>query len=587
MKKFSLAVVAALGFLFVLLAALPAQQAPPAAAARPPDQPTITDALRGQDARLAVSVTLTAPRIQVGELVEQLARQSGVTLTVKDDTGAGNAEVTVALRHVPLADAMDSLWALVSYQNAEWEWRRSGDAGHYAYQLARSDAARRLASALKSQIQSDVENQAKTLEDALKMSPDELKQAADSDDLIQSMVTDGRVRPSISLFATLPTDVQTSLLRDHKTLGIPVSDLSPQMQGYVDQLCRLQQDLTTRMLAEHPEILTAPRLAWVPPFSAVVPRPKIVGISVHATPVSMAPVMTVDLGWGSGGIVGGLQEDRALRRKVDALWMLSGDAADDPQTARKAAALPASPVGGEENPYQRRLLELAQASPLSLMARIPQAKGYQDNASDVRPSGMTVQAYLEHLKKNAKYEHKWRDGVLLVANPAWVVLDDDDVVPPWAVVRRLRDAEAAQDGFLSLDDLSGAASELSEPTLRRLARQFPVMENVAVWHDLLALYHQDVGARSYLLSPQGSSRRDVLETVASTLNVNIDALNQQGIMPHTRLVQRPGTRNGVPSREIMIGIIKPGGTVLADQGFGYTGREYRPGVAMPPPGGKT
>lgn len=559
-----------------------AASAAPAQAAPKPSPFALTEEMRRQDPRLQKRVTLVSPRVHIGELMEHLARQSGVAVAASDATGAGDAEVTVALHDVPLGDAMDALWSLVSYQSAEWEWRRSGDAGHYEYQLARSDAARSLASAMKAQIQGDVENQAKTLIDALKMSPEELAQVGAKDPLVQSMIDDGRVRPSISLFAALPPDVQSDMLRNQKTLLIPVSDMTPQMQVYVDQLWQWQQDSTDKGFREHPEWLTAPPPPWYkgPPPSRIVPKPKDVGISVHVSPVSAAPMMTVDLGWGSGDFFGGLWEDKALRRRLDAFWRLSGDADGDAQTAKKAATPKTPPPSEKDSQYPNRLIELAQAAPLSLIARVPQAQGTVSiSTGDVRPYGMTVQAYLDLLDKEAHFQHKWRDGVLLVSNPAWFVLDNDDVVAPWAVVRRLRDAEAAAgDGFLSVDDLARTASDLSEPSLRRLARQYPVMDSVAHWRDLLALLHREPSLRPYLLSSQGSTRRTALEAVAPTLGLNIDPLYRQGIMPHTRLVQRQGTLGGAPARTIMIEVVKPDGSLLASQGFSYPSRQYRPSV---------
>ena len=105
----------------------------------------VTAAMRKADARLQTRVTLRSPRILVGEMLERLSRQSGVTLTADADSLTGGDSVAVSLRDVPLADAMNALWSLFSYRHAEWDWRRNairGESGRYAYTLARPDYAR-------------------------------------------------------------------------------------------------------------------------------------------------------------------------------------------------------------------------------------------------------------------------------------------------------------------------------------------------------------------------------------------------------------------------------------------------------------
>ena len=79
-----------------------------------------------QDARLEKRVTLSEPRVWLGDLLEKLTAQTGVSLSAGDSgDGAGDPEVTVFVTGTRLKDLMSALWSLVSYRGAEWHWHCS------------------------------------------------------------------------------------------------------------------------------------------------------------------------------------------------------------------------------------------------------------------------------------------------------------------------------------------------------------------------------------------------------------------------------------------------------------------------------
>src|SRR5436309_2094756 len=73
-------------------------------------------AMRQEDPRLEQRVTLTSSRIYLGDLLERLAAKTSVAVAADASDGAADEQVTVFLRDVPLAETMDALWALMSYQ---------------------------------------------------------------------------------------------------------------------------------------------------------------------------------------------------------------------------------------------------------------------------------------------------------------------------------------------------------------------------------------------------------------------------------------------------------------------------------------
>jgi len=489
----------------------------------------LPDAMRQADPRLEKRVTLVAAHLPIGELLEVLSQRSGVALTANDRTEAGDTEVTVALHQAPLADAMNALWSLVSYRQAEWEWRRQGDAKNYRYELARSGAARSLSARLREQLQKEFEGQADTLISALKMTPEELAQAAKRDRLLGSLIDDDRVRPGMSIFAALPPDLRSAVLKGGQTLEIPV------------------------------------------------PEPQKLFISTLHLSGEIAPCLLIDTGFGSINYVGGGYMEGGWREKLAALWMLPGDDLDDPQSAKQAPA-PRPPAAPDaRRPLHSRLLQMAEAAPFSFIARLPD----EGSAGDDLPPHQSLKAYLSRLQETKHVQSKWRHGILLLTTPALLIEDADNPPAPWPLVKRLRDAEAPGDGFLPLAELAHAAHQLSRPQLRRLAAYFPVMDSIAQWQDLFALYDESVSLRPYVKSPAGSTRGDVLETVASNLGLSQTQLNQPGVRTRTRLVEKQHPERKPPTHEITVEVVTDKGDVLAAQGLTYPAHQFQPGVEAP------
>lgn len=124
------------------------------------------------DSRLSKRVTVVGGRMFVGELLEKLSQQTGVTITASDKDGADGERIAVYLKDTPLFDALDSLWALLSYRRAEWMWEVTGDKPErYAYHLVRPLAARNLPVKVQDEIQRDFERHASMMLQGIHLKP--------------------------------------------------------------------------------------------------------------------------------------------------------------------------------------------------------------------------------------------------------------------------------------------------------------------------------------------------------------------------------------------------------------------------------
>lgn len=250
--------------------------------------------------------------------------------------------------------------------------------------------------------------------------------------------------------------------------------------------------------------------------------------------------------------------DKKWRGKIADGWMLSEDAARDEAASGgelKAPDKEALPPEQGERLYPlvlRRLRQVSDAAPLSLMARLP-APGKRTGSipPNLRkpPYGQTVQAFLEALTANQPHlRHKWREGILLLSDPVALLEDSEEARVPWAVFKELRAArEAAPSGLLSLAHLFSAARQLTPPQLQHLGDdEFPQLREVAQWHDLYRRLERAPEILERLYTERGAP----LSIVASALRTNprMEPLLQNPDAAYVRLITRHDDTRQPPVR---------------------------------------
>ncbi len=534
----------------------------------------ITATMRKADTQLETRVTLRSPHILLGELLERLSKQSGVPLIADDWSTVGSDSVTVSLRNVPLADAMNALWSLFSYQHAEWDWQRrtvKGQPGKYIYTLARPNYARFLAEHLQEQVQVDFEAQAQELFDALNMPHDQLKEAAKTNLLFSSLLDDGRVRPGMEILASLPPETLQNVLQNHQSLSVPVSQLSPEAQASLNASWDWED---------------SKGIGYHHPDGSVQPLPRADRISVYTfnEPDLAAPGLYVDSGRGSGEYFGGGFMQKDWQKKIAARWTEPGDDADNPASAHVLAAPKKSPPADSDTPHPLAdyLLRFAEAAQVPLMARVPHTMDTQTPSDTVSqaPTTNTVRTFLAQAQQGPLLmDHKWRGGVLLMTCQNWFVGQSEDARLPWAEVKRLRDAEAASDGFLTLDNIAHAANVLNDAQMTVLGQWFLVMRQAAQWHNFLAFYDRNPEYHSRVLSAKGDDWQIPENMVNTWLNINALRVTHPNL--RLQIQQRQDTQSKPPMHHLMFVVRDDDGVrPLAGQGFGYEAHEYATGLKV-------
>jgi len=514
----------------------------------------ITSQMRRDDPRLAQRVSLTRPRLYVAELLAELSRQTGVELVAGDvGDGAGDEQVTAILRDVPLADALDALWSLVSYRGAEWHWQRLGKEGSYRYRLLRPRAAQLLAAQMRQRIQTDFEaHAAAMLAGAFADDRTRAKMEA-RDPALRGLVESERLRAGLRLFAeTLPPETRLAVLRREARPYVRGSDLSPTGQAFI----RFLWDQATRLP-------TGERLP--------IPEPTVVFFFVEWFPNEIAPSLYImPDGIGGYAYIGGVPYERVWQERIGEEWLLHGDRRNDRAGTRRIEAPdPPPPPKPEDATPAGRMAQLADAAGISILARLP----FHHERDPGAPFGQTVEQYLATLtEKLPAYLHKWRRGILVVTYANWFVSEADLPNVPWELVQQLREAERRQDGFLRLDDLVAAAMRLTERQLLRLAQEFRVMASVAAWRSVLRVCANSPENLSRLRSRQGFPIAPVAEAVRALGHPNLIQCLESGRAVALRVVEREYPDQRPPERSVMFQLLSERGEVLAAMGFRYQQR---------------
>ena len=474
----------------------------------------ITEAMRREDPRLLQHVTVREPHVYVGELLEMLQTKTGIALSASDRDGAANEQVAIFLNDIPLGDALEALWSLLSYQKAERVWRREGTApSNYQYQFLRPASVGVLAKSLRKDIQKDFVAEADKFMNAIKLPPEELKAAAELDPRLKFVAEDARARAGLQTLAdALSIDQRQDVLRGAGGITIPLSQLPPSGKAFVGMARKEMQ-------------------SWNPTMN--IGETDSIVVDQNMTSGKITPSLFIIVQpFGGSTYVGGTPFENQWRGIVGAKWLLPGDVATDAVKEAVTIPVPAKSLYDKNDNRRkmgRRLAQMTDAAPsLSLLARLPEPAIHGSEADIQTPYNRTVADILSRCS-DVGQPHKWRRNVLLVGCNNWFYdAYAEDAEPQnnhlsWSTVKRLRDEEVNNDGFLTVDTLLWAAATMSASEREQLSRdEFPSLRladrQVQQVRELLSYVGQE--RTSYLKemrTPQGLSVAHLPESVVKML----------------------------------------------------------------------
>jgi hypothetical protein len=506
---------------------------------------TITTAIRKEDPRLEKTVTFASPRIYVGYLLEKLSAQTGVTLTASERDGAADEQIFVHLSGVKLADCLDSLWSLLSYQKAAYSWERVGEPGKYRYRLTRTQAAQKLAQRLQNLTQELFEQQASMLLTATSLPPSERRPIitkmvkeilAGDDKMIDLYLNNERTWEFLAIFFETTPETQLRVLRNQvQSVRVPTSEMSDKGKAFVKAIWKEAGGYIKK------------------PDGTLIPTPELTYLdfsTYQSGPRHISPTLSAY----GGGYMGGLWMDNAIRKRLREMWALPDDGTDNPLSARTVpVAQKPEPAPERTNAIEFRLRELAAQTPISIMARLQENSDFDPGS----PQEQTVKAYLGHLGQFSLYlQTKWRKDILLVDYPAW--FQDEDLKIMLRIVKHLRLSAAEHNGFLTVQDIVEASRILTPEQLRKLGQEFPVMHSVAEVRDVLNALCAGPQAVSSLMSEEGTPLTQEIGSVLLT-NIFFKNVTEEVQFKAVRMIVKEHPDQQPPSREFLIGLVTSDG----------------------------
>jgi hypothetical protein len=550
---------------------------------QPPEEPNLTAAMRREDPRLETKITFSSRHITIGELLEQIGRQAGVSLAAGERDGAQDVSVACFCKNVTLARILNALWSCVSYKGARWQWERSGQSGSYSYRLLQPSEARRLRERLQGWMQERFEADAMKLLAAVDGTDEQKKQA------IQDIYGDPEigldVHPSegLWLFVRMVKEGLTSeqlmgVMRQGTAIQVPLSSLSSQSRDY--------------WLGKWREATAGARLYGDNGEERPLPEPQFVRFGkgrYYTTPTLGARFPSV----ASPGLFGGIPLEWLYRNHLHSLWMLDGDATDDPATARvmtRTPDAPTDPVRPEipppppidpTKPYvlpklpegpppetanqqlERRMEQIAFGSQAPLIARLSED---EPRTWLAEPWNSTLRDYWKCLW-NRPLMVKWREGVQLVSTEMWPA---DDPPIPLPFVRALR-KDAKPGEFLPFDDLVKAAGMLTANQLVRLKGEFPVMKAVKDAQGIFTLFYRYPDLVKRALSDRGLEiTPHVAEALRPLLPSFLMEVIDRGEARFLSVQIVTGGTREAPSREVIFRLrSQEGRAVRGPSGYGF------------------
>lgn len=464
------------------------------------------------DPRLAQHINLLEGKTYyLGELLEEISRQTGVPVSADETDSASGKRITVVLRDVPLSEALNAVWSLLSYQGASWHWNRTGTE-KFTYVLSRSSQARQYGVLTRGKIQKSFEDEAAILFQGLDLTPEERAALAKTKPRAAAYLDNERIRNGLKLLATLPDATLRSVLRGEQEMNLRVTELSPSEQSRAGLLWDNDKGSSTTP-ASRMRIVTQTFQGGITPYLLIA-----VGDDDRTT---------------GRGYIGGVPFEKEWQQRLGVEWQLPGDKTGDEregQTLQKPKVTDPSKTDnvrtGVESPDKllvKHLSEVSQAVPLSFMARIPITAPRKPIAPVY---GATLESYLGKVSEQSRLRHKWRDGILLLEYEGDILAEDSAV--PWSFVKELRASEATTtQRVLPLSIMAKAASQLTRLQLLELAEEFPIMTMVAEWQKTFIGLHRSPERISRIVSKRGL-RLVEIRPLPSGFEEAINSLKQQG-----------------------------------------------------------
>ncbi len=480
-----------------------------------PASPAQPRSALARDARLQRPVSISATRIYLGELLEEIMAQTGVPLQASDRLGpVSGYNLTGVVDRRPAYELLEALASLFRVPPDNWYWRperRRGAAGYQLYNSLSWETTKEARAAFGEGFR---RRQHQRRKEFFSLPPDRREAAARGDPMLAAS-NNPRSEGFFSFIAGLG-EADLKAISGGQAREIPIGDLQPEQTQFIRDLYAQTRNLG-RPGVQQPDDIQKLRLFYGPNESIVL---------------EIGPL-------GGHGVLGGTWLQQAFADETYRRWIGPGE----------SRAAPDEPVPHPDEKPRPEELEIRRETHDRLLHRLgrlgrfsvlfdcpPYVRGRRSSGGD-----FSLRARLPGLLANLeRIDPFWkrRAPFLLFRPREWDGLERDMLVP-WPVVRRLRSSAEANAGYLDLDDWLDL-SVLSTDQLAYLEEEFPDTSQVRRYHVQLRLIREmNARERAALARPDGAGWSDWSDATRRRLEVLFAPEEARAIRITARLVRVP------------------------------------------------
>lgn len=450
-----------------------------------------------RDPRLARPISVSRYRMYVGELLERITRETGVSLqTDERNQPLSGYELALVVHERPAWEVLDAIARMYAYPPERWYWSKSTRNGAALYTLHNTLTAADLLRLREQQGVSFVLGDFRRKKSFYALSVPQRAQVAQTDPLLKPL-DNPQAEGAFSFLGALQ-EGQVRAIIQGTPLTIPADRLTPQQRRYlVDNFD--QQNARERM---SPEVLEGKR----PPLEL---RADQVTEATIVRDDSMGGLFAVALKLGNSKtlLLGGFSLLKALREQPSTAWRITDELASAPQQGVPAPERKARPdeLAVQNDSPDRVLERLGQTGKLNLVYDRPVMRTFLF----YRVYGVKLEGELPEVLQRLETQNLiWkRKAPFFEFRLADWLGNRRDVLVPWPQLRKLRETVRANQGYPNLDALIQLAT-LRPEQQEYLRADYVDLTRFPQGADLISLLQlaagMDAKARKGLSEPNGS-----------------------------------------------------------------------------------
>ena len=448
------------------------------------------------EARLSRRISISTRRILIGELLEQLSKDTGVRLSASDRVAPiSGYPLTVVVHDRPAAEVLEAVRRLYHFPPDRWYWTREGSGYHTGFTLRSSLTPAAIAAARQRFAENFVLESRRRAARFFQASPPERAAMAANDPALASFGESPqqfeRSRHFFSLIAPLSDAALQSVMRG-QPVEVPVARLSLAQRQW------LQGEYRMRNFLGKEDIVQPDQLEKL----QVVKDPEDVSVGVDLGPL------------GTYSVLGGYWLDGALRTAATTGWKVAGEENHAEGRVPAEGVTPRNnelALAGVEDDIVQRLGRLGRVNVILDRSRVGQF-----SAAGSTLQGPVAEA-LGALEKGNLIWKRWSSYYLLRRSD-WQARPWDSFVP-WSEIKRYRKVAAEHDGYFTEAEWIELAS-LRREQLEQLSEEFPDATPIARYQVALRLIEQMNGAeRAAARRPEGSGWNEWAPGTRQRMNV--------------------------------------------------------------------